>query len=134
MVNHPTKNGNYRPRCIVVDDDDYFRAVVVKILESINGRVLAEAIDGLQALELCQQHRPDWLFTDVCLPGLNGLELVTCIRNEGIDCKIGVLSDAVNSRVKAQFSAFDIDFLIDKRSLEINAFAVFLKQAIFKKR
>ena len=43
--------------------------------------VVAEAVDGLSAVELAEKHRPGLLFLDVRLPELSGLEVARRIRH-----------------------------------------------------
>ena len=71
-----------RPRRIlIVDDHALVRSGIRLLVESLDGvEVVAEAGDGLEALELVQCHRPDILLLDITLPGLNGLELLERMR------------------------------------------------------
>src|SRR6185503_19839430 len=39
--------------------------------------VVAEASDGIEALKLCEEHRPDVLILDIAMPRLNGIEVAT---------------------------------------------------------
>jgi putative two-component system response regulator len=43
-----------------------------------------EAADGLEALDLAIQHRPDVIVTDVSLPGIDGFELVKRLRRHAL--------------------------------------------------
>src|SRR5687767_12288697 len=42
--------------------------------------VVAEASDGIEALKLCEQHRPHVIILDIAMPRLNGLELATRVQ------------------------------------------------------
>ena len=68
---------------IIVDDEplalEGLRLRLEKIPE-IN--VIAEAADGDEAIRLCQKLSPDVLFIDLCLPGLNGIEVAQTLQSD----------------------------------------------------
>ena len=43
-------------------------------------KVVAEAGDGLEALKLCEEHRPDAVILDVAMPKLNGIEVAERVQ------------------------------------------------------
>lgn len=64
-------------RLLIADDHALVRSGIRLLVESLDGvEVVAEAGDGLEALELIHAHRPDILLLDLTLPGLNGLALL----------------------------------------------------------
>jgi NarL family two-component system response regulator LiaR len=65
-------------RALIADDDPFARRVIKDALESGGVRVIAEAHDGRQAVELALYHRPDVVVMDVVMPGLDG---ITATRN-----------------------------------------------------
>ncbi len=66
---------------LVIEDDPIQRLAVVGILQRVGHRVLW-AIDGEQGLEMARQSRPDLIVCDVVMPGMNGYQLVTALRQE----------------------------------------------------
>jgi DNA-binding NarL/FixJ family response regulator len=61
-------------RTVVVDDHDVARLGLVAILESIPGvRVVAEASDAVEAIEMVRTHQPDLVLMDVRMPDTEGL-------------------------------------------------------------
>jgi CheY-like chemotaxis protein len=66
---------------LVIEDDPLQRLAVVGILQRAGYRVLW-AIDGEQGLEMARQSRPDLIVCDVVMPGMNGYQLVTTLRQE----------------------------------------------------
>ena len=66
---------------LVIEDDPIQRLAVVGILQRIGHRVLW-AVDGEQGLEMARQSRPDLIVCDVVMPGMNGYQLVTSLRQE----------------------------------------------------
>jgi CheY-like chemotaxis protein len=64
---------------LVVDDSDIVRAVLAGALEARGYRVV-EAGGGEEALRWMATHRCDLVLTDVCMPGMDGLELLRTMR------------------------------------------------------
>jgi two-component system, NarL family, response regulator NreC len=63
-------------RVLLADDHWIVRRGLRSLLETEPGlTVVAEAADGLEALRLCAEHRPDMLILDVGMPKLNGIEV-----------------------------------------------------------
>jgi len=64
-------------RLLLADDHSLVRAGIRALVEKIEGfEVAAEAGDGLQALELIDEHQPDVVLLDLTLPKLSGLEVL----------------------------------------------------------
>jgi DNA-binding NarL/FixJ family response regulator len=68
-------------RILVVDDFEPWRRQVCSILQTrAELRVVAEAADGLEAVQKAQELKPDLILLDIGLPNLNGLEAANRIR------------------------------------------------------
>jgi DNA-binding NarL/FixJ family response regulator len=62
-------------RVLIADDDALLRAGLAVVLGTAPDlAVVAEAGDGLQAIELCRVHAPDVVLMDVRMPGIDGIE------------------------------------------------------------
>jgi two-component system, NarL family, nitrate/nitrite response regulator NarL len=80
-------------RLVVVDDHGLFRAGLVSLLaEMPEFKLLGEAANGLEALEVIRQTQPDMVLLDVNMPVMNGVETVSAIRQEGLKCNILMLT------------------------------------------
>jgi DNA-binding NarL/FixJ family response regulator len=80
-------------RIVVVDDFEPWRRSIVSILkEDPEIEVIYQAIDGLEAVEKCEELQPDLVVLDVGLPKLNGLEAARLIREVSPNSKILFLS------------------------------------------
>jgi len=80
-------------RVLVADDHTVVREGVVSLLlKSGNCDVVAEASDGVEAVELALETRPDVAVLDVTMPRLNGIEVVRRIHAELPQTRILVLS------------------------------------------
>jgi two-component system chemotaxis response regulator CheY len=65
---------------LIVDDSEAVRRVARRILEVL-GYQVNEALDGLQALEICAQTMPETILLDWSMPNMNGLEFLRELRD-----------------------------------------------------
>ena len=80
---------------VVLIEDEYWtlRGLLATFpWEEHNMEVLQSYTDSTAALEFILQSRPDIVITDIEMPGMSGIELVTQIRNHGINSKVVILS------------------------------------------
>jgi signal transduction histidine kinase/DNA-binding response OmpR family regulator len=68
-----------RYRVLIVEDDPNGRAVLRQLLENV-GYEVEEAKDGRQAVEMHNQWRPDFIWMDMRMPIMDGLEATKQIR------------------------------------------------------
>lgn len=74
---------------LLVDDFEPFRAVVSSLLrKKPQLQIVAEASDGLEAVEKSRQLQPDLILLDICLPKLNGINAAEQIREVAPQSKI----------------------------------------------
>src|SRR3954468_16654488 len=82
---------------VLADDHPLIRQGLRTVLESQGGyQVVAEAEDGLQAMEIVERLQPDVLIVDVMLPSLNGLEVTRRVRARLPQTLVVVLSMYAN--------------------------------------
>ncbi len=78
---------------MLVDDNLTFMASVKKVLTMLpNTRVVAEAHDGSQALDMAQRLLPDLVLLDIVMPGMNGLEVAKTMQSWAVAPKVLFLS------------------------------------------
>jgi DNA-binding NarL/FixJ family response regulator len=84
-------------RVLIADDHLLVRAGIRALIESIDGvTVVAEANDGREAVDLAATLRPDIALLDVTMPGLNGLEAATRLREVSPSTRVVMLSMHAN--------------------------------------
>jgi CheY-like chemotaxis protein len=87
---------------LVVDDFLPWLRLVRVMLESRKGlNIIAEAVDGLEAVQKAQQLQPDLILLDIGLPTLNGIETARRIRELSPKSRILCLANCNFARHRA---------------------------------
>src|SRR6185295_12042828 len=76
-------------RVLLADDHSIVRRGLRGLLEAAGLSVVAEAADGLEAIRLCGELRPDILILDIGMPTLSGIEVAA--RAQKLDPPPGVI-------------------------------------------
>ena len=69
-------------RILIADDEAVIRLGLRSMLEDQGYRVVGEAADGTRALDLVRRLRPDLVFLDIKMPGINGLQAAQALLAE----------------------------------------------------
>ena len=96
--------GEDRRTCVlVVDDSITVRRVTQRLLERHGMRVLT-AKDGIDALEILQEHVPDVILLDIEMPRMDGYELATRVRSDArlSDVPIIMITSRVSDKHRAR--------------------------------
>lgn len=80
-------------RMLIVDDEEIITDGLADIFGNLNLDLdLYKAYSGQEALELLNRTRVDIVLSDICMPGMDGLELMETIRLNWPQCKIVFLT------------------------------------------
>lgn len=69
---------------VIVDDEPIIRMDLKDMLTEMGYSVVAEGVDGFDAIECCRSHRPDLLLIDVKMPLFDGISAATTIIEENL--------------------------------------------------
>ncbi len=99
---------------LVIDDDAGIRAAIRRVLLSQHYRC-SEAADGFQAGLLLSRDKPDLITLDLSMPGLDGFEVLTYLRQqpEFASLKVLVISGLGNTDL-AKALALGADAVLSK--------------------
>ncbi|HJQ65966.1 MAG TPA: response regulator, partial [Gemmatimonadales bacterium] len=88
----PRRSGPHGParRVLLVDDEDSLRKVLKDLLER-EGYEVAEARDGVQALDQVDRVGPDVVVLDLNLPGLDGYGVLSQLRSRPATADLPVI-------------------------------------------
>jgi two-component system chemotaxis response regulator CheY len=63
-------------RILVADDASFMRQMIREIVEEAGHEVVAEASDGVEAIEQFKKHHPDVVTMDIVMPRRSGIDAV----------------------------------------------------------
>ena len=115
-------------RVLIVDDDAGTRAALKGLLET-QGYSVDQAGDGAAALERLVDLPPDLIVTDLDMPAMNGMQLLSALRERGHDLPVIVATSAaeLSSAVEAM-RAGATDYLT--KPVDFEALLVALERAL----
>jgi two-component system response regulator YesN len=100
------------PKVLIVDDETIFRKGLSRMITSIGEEwtVVGEAKDGYEALDKIDQFHPDFVLTDIRMPGMDGLQLQKIMKERfpGIHCIVlSGYDDFVYAKESIRYGAKD---------------------------
>ncbi|ATC88722.1 MULTISPECIES: response regulator [Pseudoalteromonas] len=117
-------------KILVVDDMPLMRHVLINMLRKLEYSNIVEATDGLQALVFLRNQHFDLVITDLHMPKMDGVSLLTNIRKDKELADIPVLmvtcedsTDKVKQVIAAKVSGFIVKpFNMNVLSSQLNRF------------
>lgn len=79
-------------RVLVADDEAHIRQLMKGVLLVMKAEVVAEAGNGIEALELFRAHKPDITLLDINMPRMDGLRTLQSIQEESPGAVVIMLS------------------------------------------
>jgi DNA-binding response OmpR family regulator len=77
-------------KILIIEDDPSFLRAVSHIVEK-EGYNVTTASNGMTGLRMAKEDKPDLLILDVMLPGLDGFEICSRLRNEPETAKLPII-------------------------------------------
>jgi two-component system response regulator YesN len=106
-------------RALIVEDNPIFReAFKTGLQERLPSVVVEEAENGTDALQKISETPPDFVFMDIRLAGMNGLELAKKIRKDLPRIRIAMLTGYDFPEYRRAASKHGVDRFFLKDSLE----------------
>jgi DNA-binding LytR/AlgR family response regulator len=99
-----------KPTALIAEDELPQRQELRTLLAALwpELEVVAECADGLGALEMLEQHRPDVAFLDIRMPGVSGLEVARSVR---APCQV-IFTTAYEEYALQAFDEGAVDYLL----------------------
>ncbi len=100
-------------KALIIDDEPLARQELQYLLERAGGvEVLAQGTNGIEAVELIRTHRPDVVFLDVQMPGLDGFAVLKKLLDRKVQMPQVVFATAYNQYAVKAFEVNAVDYLL----------------------
>jgi CheY-like chemotaxis protein len=100
-------------RLLIVDDVATNREILAQILARLGAQV-QQAPSGEAALEAVRRQRPDLIFMDIRMPGMNGVEVMQALRREHGPLPMVAISASVLEHEREHYLQTGFDAFLDK--------------------
>jgi two-component system LytT family response regulator len=99
-------------RSVIIDDEESARSRLQRLLAAhADVEVVAEARDGLEAVEKIEELRPDVIFLDIEMPGLGGFDVLQSLK-PSIPLPLVIFVTGYDQHALAAFEANALAYLL----------------------
>jgi two-component system, LytTR family, response regulator LytT len=98
---------------LIIDDEPLARQELLYLLQSAEGiDVLAQGTNGIEAVDLIRIHKPDVVFLDVQMPGLDGFAVLKKLLDKKTSLPQVVFATAFDQYAVRAFEVNAVDYLL----------------------
>jgi DNA-binding LytR/AlgR family response regulator len=98
---------------LIIDDEPLARQELLYLLQSVAGvEVVAQGSNGIEAVELVRTHKPDAVFLDVQMPGLDGFAVLKKLMDKKAEMPEVVFATAFDQYAVRAFEVNAVDYLL----------------------
>lgn len=98
---------------LFIEDEEYLRECYVNFVKKDFDMVF-EAKDGKEALEIYNKEKPSILVVDINIPKINGLDVLSKIRENDLNTKVIMLSSEINKEYLLRASELKLTKFLQK--------------------
>lgn len=98
---------------LIIDDEPLARQELQYLLERVGGvEILAHGANGIEAVELIRTHKPDLVFLDVQMPGMDGFAVLKKLLEKKTRLPQVVFATAYDQYAVRAFEVNAVDYLL----------------------
>ncbi len=98
---------------LIIDDEPLARQELLYLLQSAEGiEVVAQGSNGIEGVELIRTHKPDVVFLDVQMPGLDGFAVLKKLIDKKMELPQIVFATAFDQYAVRAFEVNAVDYLL----------------------
>lgn len=92
---------------IVLAEDNSIFLLLLKFRLEKEGYKILTAVDGKEAIDLIEEHSPELILTDIMMPFISGLEVISHVRNK-LNLKTPIIVFSSAGQEEIVLKAFDL--------------------------
>ena len=108
---------------IIVDDEPLARkGLAVRLARHQQLEIIEQCSSGREAVEAIGKMKPDLVFLDIQMPGLNGFQVIQQLQQQGLDLPLIVFVTAFDHYAIKAFEVHAVDYVlkpVDERRLDM---------------
>lgn len=85
--------------CLIADDSQFARRNIADVVSKLGGNVVAEATNGVEAVDLYSRLRPDLVLLDITMPQLDGIGTLRSILELNKNARVVIISSLGNKEM-----------------------------------
>lgn len=82
--------------CLIADDSQFARRNIAGVVEKLGGRIVGEAANGVEAVDLYDRLNPDLVLLDITMPRLDGIGTLQSIMERNRNAAVVIISSLGN--------------------------------------
>ncbi len=102
-------------KILIADDSEILRDRIKESLKDLNEtEIISEAKNGIEALKIMKELKPDFILLDLRMPELNGFEVLKKIRESSYKPKVCIYTNYAYTQYKKRCMNEGADYFFDK--------------------
>ena len=104
-----------KKQILLIDDAEEFRNLLKKGLELVGNFEVSIAANGQEGIRMARRQRPHLILLDICMPGINGLEVLKKLKEDENTLEIPVIMlTAIIETIKEERARLYDEFYLEK--------------------
>jgi len=102
-------------KIVIVDDSDLLRCRIIELIKDLQGvEVVGEAKNGIEAVKIIEEKKPDFILLDLNMPELNGFGVMKMLKDNNNKTKICIFTHYSYPQYKEKSFEAGADYFFDK--------------------
>jgi two-component system chemotaxis response regulator CheY len=99
---------------LIVDDSPSIRAQLRQYFQTLGHPVVAEASNGIEAIDAYVRYKPQWMTLDLVMPQLDGLSALREILRYDPKAKVVIISSSFSQKIRSEAEELGVILLLNK--------------------